>query len=78
VPRRLRGQALVRRLIGAAVDHARDAGATTVEAYPVPDDAPSYRFMGFVSTFRGAGFREAGRAGVRRHVMRLGLGEAFL
>jgi hypothetical protein len=30
--------------------------------------------MGFVDTFRDAGFREVGRAGVRRHVMRLELG----
>jgi hypothetical protein len=74
VPRRLRGQALVRRLIAGAVDHARKAGATIVEAYPVDETAPSYRFMGFVDTFGDAGFREVGRAGVRRHVMRLELG----
>jgi len=74
VPRRLRGQALVRRLIAGAVDHARQAGATIVEAYPVDETAPSYRFMGFVDTFREAGFREVGRAGVRRHVMRLEVG----
>ncbi|MBN8995664.1 MAG: GNAT family N-acetyltransferase [Rhizobiales bacterium] len=71
VPRRFRGQALVRRLIVGAVDHARSAGATLVEAYPVDEDAPSYRFMGFVGTFLDAGFHPAGRAGVRRHVMRL-------
>lgn len=34
---------------------------------------PSYRFMGFVSSFRKAGFEEVGRAGTRRHVMRLRL-----
>jgi len=73
VPRRYRGQALVRRLIAAAVDHARTAGATILEAYPVDEDAPSYRFMGFVGTFRSAGFREVGRAGIRRHAMRLAL-----
>jgi hypothetical protein len=75
VPRRLRGRNLVRRLIAGAVDHARSQGATAVEAYPVPDAAPSYRFMGFVGTFRKAGFREVGRAGVRRHVMRLDLAD---
>ncbi len=70
VPRRLRGAGMVPRLIAAAVDHARDEGATVVEAYPVDDDAPSYRYMGFVETFKRAGFTNRGRVGVRRHVMR--------
>lgn len=73
VPRRFRGQALVHRLVAGAVDHARQAGATMVEAYPVDADAPSYRFMGFVETFAAAGFTEVGRAGIRRHVMRFPL-----
>jgi GNAT superfamily N-acetyltransferase len=71
VPRRLRGEGIVHRLIAAAVDHARCQGATVVEAYPVEEAAPSYRFMGFVSTFAAAGFRQVGPAGTRRHVMRL-------
>ena len=71
VPRALRGQGLTRRLIAAAVDHARAEGATVVEAYPVEKASPSYRFMGFVPVFADAGFTEAGRAGSRRHVMRL-------
>ena len=74
VPRRLRGEGMVHRLIEAAVKHARDGGATVVEAYPVDADAPSYRFMGFVPAFEKAGFREVGRAGNRRHVMRRQLG----
>lgn len=61
----------MRRLIGAAVEHARTRGATVVEAYPVKPDSPSYRFMGFIPSFKTAGFREVGRAGTRRHVMRL-------
>ncbi len=73
VPRRLRGQGTLRRLIAAAVDHARQEGATVVEAYPIDDASPSYRFMGFVSVFVGAGFVALGRAGTRRHVMRLQL-----
>jgi len=73
VPRRLRGQGVTRRLIAAAVEHARGKGATIVEAYPVAPESPSYRFMGFVSSFRAAGFREVGVAGIRRHVMRLAL-----
>jgi GNAT superfamily N-acetyltransferase len=60
-------------LLAAAVDHARSRGATVVEAYPVDPDSPSYRFGGFVSMFEAAGFTEAGRAGSRRHVMRLSL-----
>jgi hypothetical protein len=40
-----------------------------VEAYPVVPDSPSYRFMGFVETFKKAGFIETGRVGKRRHVM---------
>ena len=70
VPRRLRGRGLMRALIQAAVTHAAPAGARAVEAYPVDADSPSYRFMGFVETFRAAGFEEVGRAGTRRHVMR--------
>lgn len=61
----------MRCLIGVAVEHARQKGATVVEAYPVDHDSPSYRFMGFVPTFEATGFREVGRAGSRRHVMRL-------
>jgi GNAT superfamily N-acetyltransferase len=73
VPRKLRGEGLVRRLIAGAVAHARERGATAVEAYPVDIDAPSYRFMGFVPVFVEAGFADLGMAGTRRHVMRLAL-----
>jgi GNAT superfamily N-acetyltransferase len=71
VPRRLRGQGVTERLIAAAVTHARRKGARVVEGYPVAPTSPSYRFMGFRSTFAGAGFEEVGRAGTRRHVVRL-------
>ena len=71
VPRRFRGIGLTRRLIRAAVDTAKRHGASIVEAYPVDEDSPSYRFMGFVSVFADMGFREVGRAGSRRHVMQL-------
>ncbi|MCR4282472.1 MAG: GNAT family N-acetyltransferase [Bauldia sp.] len=70
VPRKLRGEGLVRRLIAGAVDHAKENGATVVEAYPVDEAAPSYRFMGFTSVFAEAGFADRGMAGSRRHVMR--------
>ena len=73
VPRRLRGEGLLRKLLMGAVDHARANGATIVEAYPVAPDSPSFRFMGFVSVFAEAGFRDLGMTGTRRHVMRLKL-----
>ena len=57
-------------LIAGAVAHARENGATVVEAYPVDPDSPSYRFMGFVPVFAAAGFTDLGRPGKRRHVMR--------
>lgn len=70
VTRRARGQGVMKRLLDAAVAHARRRGARVVEAYPVDPDSPSYRFMGFVPAFEAAGFVEVGRAGTRRHVMR--------
>ena len=60
-------------LLRAAIAYARREGAKIVEAYPVDPDSPSYRFMGLVSRFEKAGFEEIGRAGSRRHVMRLSL-----
>ena len=75
VPRRLRGQGIAKLLVSGAVEveHARSRRASVVEAYPVDPDSPSYLFMGFVPTFAGLGFEEVGRAGTRRHVMRLRL-----
>jgi hypothetical protein len=64
---------LVRELIREAEAYARREGATVLEAYPVDPDSPSYRFMGQVRWFRKAGYREVGRAGTRRHVMRKSL-----
>ncbi len=74
IPRRLRRQGIMRRLLTAAADIARRHGGTLLEAYPVDPDSPSYRFMGFVPLFKAAGFKSVGRAGSRRHVMRLDLG----
>ncbi len=61
---------IVKRLIAAAVRHAQKHGASAIEAYPVDEDSPSYRFMGFVPVFTEAGFSEIGREGARRHHMR--------
>lgn len=71
VKREWRGQGVTEQLLGEAIREARRRRAKIVEAYPVDPQSPSYRFMGFVDTFRKAGFKEIGKAGTRRHVMRL-------
>jgi GNAT superfamily N-acetyltransferase len=71
--RDLRHRGATAQLIAAAIAQARKRGATVVEAYPVDPHSPSYRFMGFISSFAAAGFVEVGRVGTRRHVMRLEL-----
>jgi predicted GNAT family acetyltransferase len=69
----LRGRGATEQLLMAAIEEARRSGAKIVEAYPVDPQSPSYRFMGFVDTFRRADFKEVGTAGLRRHVLRLAL-----
>ena len=73
VHRKLRGQGLGMQLIEAAQAYARKRGGNVLEAYPVDPKSPSYRFMGFVPAFKRLGFEEIGKAGSRRHVMRLAL-----
>jgi GNAT superfamily N-acetyltransferase len=73
VKRELRGRGATEQLLAAALAEAKRHGAKIVEAYPVDPHSPSYRFMGFIDTFRNAAFREVGKAGLRRHVMRLTL-----
>ena len=68
-----RHRGLMDRLIEEAARHAREHGASVIEAYPVPSEAPSYRFCGFVPVFAAHGFSEVARAGLRRHVMRRSL-----
>lgn len=57
------------RMLEAAVAYAKKKGAAVVEGYPVARNSPSYTFMGFVPSFKAAGFKSVGRAGSRRHVM---------
>ncbi|UVK45413.1 GNAT family N-acetyltransferase [Mesorhizobium sp. AR07] len=71
VPRALRGGGLASALLDAAIDHAFAKGAKAIEAYPVDQASPSYRFMGFRDMFAACGFHETGMAGSRRHLMRL-------
>jgi GNAT superfamily N-acetyltransferase len=73
VVRRLRRRGITPRISKAAAEQAGSHGASIVEAYPVDPDSPSYRFLGFVSTFEKAGFCEVGRAGTGRHVLQLHL-----
>jgi len=74
IRRDLRGKGAGEEILNAAIDHARRKGGKVLEAYPVDPDSPSYRFMGFVGLFERTGFKAIGRAGTRRHVMRLSLG----
>lgn len=60
-------------LISAAETHARTMGATTLEAYPVDPDSPSYRFSGFLPKYEELGFHATARVGTRRHVVRKAL-----
>lgn len=73
VHRKHRGEGLGNQLIEAAIAYAKKRGGTVLEATPVDPKSPSYRFMGFVPAFKRLGFKEIGKAGSRRHVMRLDL-----
>jgi GNAT superfamily N-acetyltransferase len=73
IHRRHRGDGLSTELIQAAKAYAKKRGGTVLEAYPVDPKSPSYRFMGFVPAFERLGFEEIGKAGSRRHIMRLSL-----
>ena len=65
VGRRARGQGVGNALLAAAIDYARDHGATMLEAYPT--DAADGRipsanaYMGTLSMFERAGFTEVER-----------------
>ena len=67
------------KLLGAAVAHARDAGAHTLEGHPVDVAARKSRsssaelYHGTLSTFLATGFEEVGRTGPTRPLVRLTL-----
>ena len=73
IHRKLRGKGHGMELIKAAKAYAKKRGGTVLEAYPVDPKSPSYRSMGFVPAFERLGFKAIGKAGSRRHVMRLSL-----
>ncbi len=82
VGRRERGQGIARALLDAAIDHARAAGATTLEAYPAEIDggriSASSAYKGTLSMFERAGFtvvarRQANRSTAVRPIVRLEL-----
>jgi GNAT superfamily N-acetyltransferase len=79
VARRHRGRGIARALLDAAIDYAREHGATLLEAYPV--DASTGRvsaasaYRGTVTMFERAGFevaarRQANRASPVRPIVR--------
>lgn len=74
VRRQHRGSGIAKKLLQEALRHSKERGAKFVEAYPVDETSPSYRYMGFVSMYTEAGFEEVARAGTRRHVVRLQVG----
>ncbi|GGH45999.1 GNAT family N-acetyltransferase [Microbacterium album] len=64
-------------LLDAAVGYAREAGARVLEGYPIATDTvtptANELFVGSLSTFLGAGFREIARPTARRVVVALDL-----
>jgi GNAT superfamily N-acetyltransferase len=76
IPRSQRGKGVATDLLQGAVDHARERGATTLEAYPVEagERQPAANlFTGTRVMFERAGFREVARPRGAQLVMRLEL-----
>lgn len=73
VARSHRGRGVTRALALAALEHARRAGATLVEAYPVDyakEVGDAFLYTGAASTFRLLGFEEVARRSPTRPVVR--------
>ena len=70
VERGWRRKGISLRLLRAAVEYARTAGAKIIEGYPVEPGQRQRLQMGSPATFREAGFRDVTPPGKRRHVMR--------
>ncbi len=71
-----RGRGLTKVLIEAAIDLAREQGATVLEGYPWDTDerqAPMTVYTGIASTFRSLGFTEVQRKAPHKPMMRIEL-----
>lgn len=64
-----------RALLEAAVAYAQEQGARIIEAYPLTAEDPEppgpEHYMGYLSTFRRAGFQQVLRRSERRAILRL-------
>lgn len=69
IRRAYRRQGLSSLILKQAMEFAKKHGAEYVEGYPVAQDSPSYRFMGYKETFEKADFKFIKNAGARRNVM---------
>lgn len=69
IKRDYRRQGLSKIFLNEAMNFAKKHGAEYIEGYPVAQDSPSYRFMGFKPTFEKADFKFIKNAGARRNVM---------
>jgi GNAT superfamily N-acetyltransferase len=69
IKKEYRKKGLMKFLIKSAENYAKENGAEYIEAYPVEENSPSYKFMGFVKTFEEMEFKFVKMAGTRRHVM---------
>jgi GNAT superfamily N-acetyltransferase len=73
IHRTARRQGLMEKLIAAAVDFAREEGATIVEAYPRPTAgkvASATLYVGTTNCFERAGFKVVARPSDKRAVVR--------
>ena len=77
VRREHRGLGLNAALLEAAVDYARASGARVIEGYPIATDmaktSSNSLYVGAISTFLKAGFREVARPTPKRVVVELAL-----
>jgi GNAT superfamily N-acetyltransferase len=78
VRRDFRRRGVSRDLLKAAVDHARAAGASVVEGYPIDvaeftSSPAGSLYHGTVSMFAAAGFADATDGPAQRHVLSLRL-----
>jgi GNAT superfamily N-acetyltransferase len=69
-----RRQGMTKALIEAAIEYAKENGASIIEAYPIiPEnikDPRPQRFTGMISTFEEIGFREVARRSKIRPIVR--------